>query len=121
MTPDSASFGSTFQTSFRRSLEAVEIDGEATRAPSLWAASLLSSLVLAVLGMVGVILAVYEYNNWQTARTASGVLNDYSPGTYLAVMLVSGVVGLLALVGSYMIGSRWRRRRRCTAPERERP
>jgi hypothetical protein len=90
------------------------------KSPSAWAVTLVASVLLAVLAVVGLILAVYEYYNWQTARSASGILNDYSPGTYFAAMLISGVVGLLALGGFYVIGSRWRRRR-IVAPERARP
>jgi hypothetical protein len=101
----------------RRSLATVEPQTDQSKSPSAWAATLLASVLLAVLAVLGLMLAVYEYNSWQTARTASAIPPDYSPDTYLAAMLVSGVVGLLALGGLYIISSRWRSRRRSGAPE----
>jgi len=95
----------------------VEAQSDQTKSPSAWAATLLASILLAVLAVLGLIVAVNEYDSWETARTPSGLLPDYSPGTYLAAMLISGAVSLLALGGPYIIGSRWRRRHRSVAPE----
>lgn len=90
-------------------------EGKQPERPRAWATALVAAVVLVVLAIACLTLAVYEYSRWQ-APIPNGIRQDYSPDTYMAIMIIFGAAGLLALGGLYVIGSRWWKDSRESAP-----
>jgi hypothetical protein len=56
-----------------RRLATVEPEGAQPKIPSARAGTLVASVVLAMLAVVGLVFAVYEYGNLHAARAATGI------------------------------------------------
>lgn len=89
------------------------------RTPRAWSAAVIAGLALGALAVGCLALAAYEYGKWR-APVPEGIPQDFSQNSYLAATLISGFVGLVAILGLYFMARRWRAGPRHRDAERER-
>jgi hypothetical protein len=72
-----------------------------------WSARIVGGALLGLIAVSALLVAVYEYHKWNTARSVKGIVSDYAPADYLAAMVISGIVCLASIAGLYAV---WRHR-----------
>lgn len=72
-------------------------------AQTRWAPRIIGGVLLAIVAVATFLLAIYEYNNWNTATSTKGIVSDYSSTTYLVATVVAAILCVASLSGIYAV------------------
>jgi hypothetical protein len=70
----------------------------------------MATIALGSIGFLSVLAAAYEYRLWQDSKVWMETGHDSSPTAYALTMLAFGMVGLFALLASWLVWSHRHRR-----------